>query len=414
MILTRREPVSCKNGFGIENLDGEGRLITLEYKDYYIVNVYVPSLNTCSELERFDYRNEWNRALREHISNLSEPVTLAANMYVGFDFLSRHYQRKNDVLYATPVDKAIIIKAERELETLIMNFKGMQRALIAKINQKPGGLAAYHRITDAYMDFRHIDAVVEGLLIEFMCRKKYKHWKRETVLKKFWVKEGEHYVFVLPNDPSCRVKRIAPLEIVKHKPCKLSFNPYLARKYYNWLQERRDVQKANGKYYAIWTRQSGKCAYCGQAMLPDREVEIIENVIGEGRHMRNLQYTHRPCAYDSFPHSDEPGEHINLFSLPEGINSEAPVEKSPFTDNRAGENIPNIPSIYRAAFAWRKRQFETGSHKSSAKAAQFHPAAGPENSRPGWFYYATFESPAAGNRGSSKTRTSRLPSCGSN
>lgn len=156
-------------------------------------------------------------------------------MYVGFDFLSRHYQRKNDVLYATPVDKAIIIKAERELETLIMNFKGMQRALIAKINQKPGGLAAYHRITDAYMDFRHIDAVVEGLLIEFMCRKKYKHWKRETVLKKFWVKEGEHYVFVLPNDPSCRVKRIAPLGIVKHKSCKLSFNPYLARKYYNWL-----------------------------------------------------------------------------------------------------------------------------------------------------------------------------------
>ena len=69
------------------------------------------------------------------------------------------------------------------METLIMNFKGTQRALISKINQKLSGLATYHRVTDAYMDFRHIDAVVEGLLIEFMCRKKYKHWKRKTVLR---------------------------------------------------------------------------------------------------------------------------------------------------------------------------------------------------------------------------------------
>ena len=269
--------------------------------------------------------------LAERGLRINHEKSYITNVYCGFDFLSRHSQRKSDVLHATPADKAII-KAERELETLIMNFKGTQRALISKINQKLSGLATYHRVTDAYMDFRHIDAVVEGLLIEFMCRKKYKHWKRKTVLNKFWIKEGECYVFVLPNDPSCRVKRIAPLEIVKHKPCKLSFNPYLDWKYYNWLQERRDVQKANGKYYAVWTRQSGKCAYCGQAMLPDQEVEIVERVIGEGRHVRNLQYIHRQCAYDSFFNSDELGEHINLFSMLDGINSKAPVENTPYME----------------------------------------------------------------------------------
>lgn len=89
-------------------------------------------------------------------------------------------------------------------------------------------------------------------------------------------------------------------------------------------------------------------------MLPDQEVEIVERVIGEGRHVRNLQYIHRQCAYDSFFHSDELGEHINLFSMLDGINSEAPVENTPYM-----ELTEYFRLCKKAAFSLTFKQIET-------------------------------------------------------
>lgn len=60
------------------------------------------------------------------------------------------------------------------------------------------------------------------------------------------MKDGDNYVFVLPADKTVRVNRLAPLPIVRHKPCKLSFNPYLDNDYHIYLKHRRDVQKATG------------------------------------------------------------------------------------------------------------------------------------------------------------------------
>ena len=169
--------------------------------------------------------------------------------------MSWHFQEKKGVLTVEPTDGSIK-KIERELENLILNFKGTQRALIEKINDKLSGWAAYHRSTDAYMIFRHIDAVVEGLLVVKMCQK-YSRWHRETVLRKFWIYVGGYHVFALPDDPACRVVRLAPLAIVRHKPCKVSFNPYLDKDYFSQLQHCRDEQKANGKYKVVWQRQGG-------------------------------------------------------------------------------------------------------------------------------------------------------------
>lgn len=50
LVLTKRQPLSFQYGLGIEKFDDEGRLITLEYKDFFIVNVYVPNLNPHSPL----------------------------------------------------------------------------------------------------------------------------------------------------------------------------------------------------------------------------------------------------------------------------------------------------------------------------------------------------------------------------
>lgn len=88
-----------------------------------------------------------------------------ASVYQGFDCLGRHYQRQGGVLSVTPADSSIR-KMERDLEGLISNFTGTQRELIEKINQKLAGWGNYHRTEDAYMEFRHIDSVVEALLVK--------------------------------------------------------------------------------------------------------------------------------------------------------------------------------------------------------------------------------------------------------
>ena len=62
LVLAKRQPLSCWYGLGIKKFDNEGRLITLEYKDYFIVNVYVPNLIPHSAPDRLDFRIEWDRA----------------------------------------------------------------------------------------------------------------------------------------------------------------------------------------------------------------------------------------------------------------------------------------------------------------------------------------------------------------
>ena len=56
-VLTRIEPLSVSYGIGIEEHDQEGRVITLEFEDYYFVTCYTP--NSKKELARIDYRMEW-------------------------------------------------------------------------------------------------------------------------------------------------------------------------------------------------------------------------------------------------------------------------------------------------------------------------------------------------------------------
>lgn len=267
-----------------------------------------------------------------------------ANLYDGFDYLGRHYQRKYGVLSVTPSDNSIR-KMERELENLILNFSGTQRSLIEKINQKLAGWGNYHRTEDAYMEFRLIDSVVEGLLIQKMCAK-YPHWHRKTILDKFWVKDGMHYIFTLPTDHSVRVDRLAPLPITRHKPCRLKFNPYLDQDYQVFLKHRRDVQKSNGKYRGIWTRQSGRCAYCGGRMLADQDVELVEKNLGQGWIPRNLLYIHRQCGYNVFYSSDETtGEHIDLFAMLDGIIDNAPAADSPYIELRKHFHMSKQPVI---------------------------------------------------------------------
>ncbi len=87
LVLARRQPLSCKYGLGIEKFDDEGRLITLEYRDYFIVNVYVPNLNPHSAPDRLDFRIEWDRTVREYVSKLPKPAIICGDFNVAREYI---------------------------------------------------------------------------------------------------------------------------------------------------------------------------------------------------------------------------------------------------------------------------------------------------------------------------------------
>lgn len=82
-ILSRTEPLSVRFGIGVEEHDTEGRVITAEYPDFFLVNVYVP--NSGNELVRLDYRETWDAALLSYVKGLeaSKPVVLMGDMNVA-------------------------------------------------------------------------------------------------------------------------------------------------------------------------------------------------------------------------------------------------------------------------------------------------------------------------------------------
>ncbi len=69
-IFTKHEPISVKYDMGIEEHDHEGRLITLEYSDFYLVCCYTP--NSQDELKRLDYRMKWEDDFRDYLNTLSK------------------------------------------------------------------------------------------------------------------------------------------------------------------------------------------------------------------------------------------------------------------------------------------------------------------------------------------------------
>lgn len=82
-IFTRHEPLSVTKGIGIDEHDHEGRVITLEYSDFYLVTVYVP--NSQDELRRLDYRMQWEDDFRAYIQRLDsqKPVIMCGDLNVA-------------------------------------------------------------------------------------------------------------------------------------------------------------------------------------------------------------------------------------------------------------------------------------------------------------------------------------------
>ena len=82
-IFTKIVPISVSYGIGIEEHDQEGRVITLEFKDFYLVDCYTP--NAQRELTRLDYRMKWENDFREYLKKLDKikPVILCGDLNVA-------------------------------------------------------------------------------------------------------------------------------------------------------------------------------------------------------------------------------------------------------------------------------------------------------------------------------------------
>lgn len=83
-IFTKDKPLDVKYGLGIEEHDNEGRVITLEFEDFYLVNVYTP--NSQRELARLDYRMIWEDEFRNYLKELDsiKPVILCGDLNVAY------------------------------------------------------------------------------------------------------------------------------------------------------------------------------------------------------------------------------------------------------------------------------------------------------------------------------------------
>ena len=79
-VFARTEPVSVSHGIGMEEHDHEGRVITLEYPEFFLVNVYTP--NSQRGLTRLDYRMKWENDFRAYLTNLDagKPVVVCGDM----------------------------------------------------------------------------------------------------------------------------------------------------------------------------------------------------------------------------------------------------------------------------------------------------------------------------------------------
>lgn len=84
-IFTRRTPLSASYNLGIPEHDSEGRVITLEYEDFYLVCVYTP--NSQDGLRRLDYRMSWEDDFRDYLCELdkSKPVIVCGDMNVAHE-----------------------------------------------------------------------------------------------------------------------------------------------------------------------------------------------------------------------------------------------------------------------------------------------------------------------------------------
>ena len=113
-IFTKKQPVNVTYGLGIEEHDKEGRIITLEFENFYLVTNYTP--NAKRELERLDYRMVWEDEIRKYLLELNKkkPVIMCGDLNVAHEEIDLKNPKTNK-------GNAGFTNEEREKMTELLN-----------------------------------------------------------------------------------------------------------------------------------------------------------------------------------------------------------------------------------------------------------------------------------------------------
>ena len=142
-IFTKKKPINVTYGIGIEEHDKEGRIITLEFENFYLVNNYTP--NSKRELERLDYRQIWEDEIRKYLLKLNEtkPVIMCGDLNVAhkeIDLKNPKQNRRNagftdeernkmtELLEAGFTDSFRYLYPDKENEYTWWSYMGQARA----------------------------------------------------------------------------------------------------------------------------------------------------------------------------------------------------------------------------------------------------------------------------------------------
>lgn len=288
MVLDGMQDEIYKGLYGSEEPDySNGDLI--RYADDFIVTArtYMDAVQIRAITERF---------LAERGLILSDTKSFIVKIDDGFTFLSRSYRLEEGRLRVAPAPQAVA-EFEQSLQEFILPYHGSQKNLILKLNRKLTGWANYHRVTDAHSAFRRIDAVVQSLLVRH-ARERHPRRQWGHIQNKYWYKDSEgDYVYSLPENRAVQVIKLYRAVITEHLPIKTNFNPYIDQEYYKSMVRRREIQKVSGgKLRGIWNRQSGRCYFCGNPMLPDHEICLTPVKFGLDAKSTEYAYIHLRCS----------------------------------------------------------------------------------------------------------------------
>lgn len=119
-IFTKVKPISCTYGINIEEHDQEGRVITLEFDKFYLVDVYVP--NSQRELTRLEYRMKWEDDFRNYLKKLDKikPVIMCGDLNVAhneIDLKNPKQNRKNAGFTDEERDKMTVLLENGFIDT---------------------------------------------------------------------------------------------------------------------------------------------------------------------------------------------------------------------------------------------------------------------------------------------------------
>lgn len=141
-IFTKKEPINVTYGIGIEEHDKEGRIITLEFEEFYLVNNYTP--NSKRELERLQYRTIWEDEIRKYLLKLNKkkPVIMCGDLNVAHKeidlknpksnrgnagFTDEERQKMTELLDAGFIDTFRYVYPDKENEYSWWSYMGRAR-----------------------------------------------------------------------------------------------------------------------------------------------------------------------------------------------------------------------------------------------------------------------------------------------